>query len=68
MVAMQPVQSSNLAAVGYDPATLIMTVQFNSGRSYRYKDVPQDVYLALLNAGSAGKYFNDYIKEAFDQA
>lgn len=58
-VELVPVHSSNLAAVGYDPATGEMQIQFRRrGRLYSYADVPPDVHDALINAGSKGGYFN----------
>lgn len=42
-----PVDSSNVAAVGYDEAARELHVQFRSGQTYRYFDVPPDVHAAL---------------------
>ena len=56
-----PVVSSNLAAVGYDPAAGEMQIQFRNGRLYAYR-VPLSVYENLMNAGSKGRYFAYYIR------
>jgi len=54
---MVPVVSSNLAAVGYDPATGEMRIQFRKrDRIYRYT-VPYEVYRGLMDASSKGRYF-----------
>lgn len=57
-----PVQSSNLASIGYDPSSMTLEVEFISGRVYEYYDVPQSEYEGLMAAGSHGTYFNQNIK------
>jgi len=59
-----PVSSSNLASVGYDVGSAVLEVEFNHGGVYQYSGVPEDVYLGLMNAGSHGKYFDQYVKKA----
>lgn len=59
-----PVSSSNLASVGYDLDSAVLEVEFNHGGVYQYTGVPEDVYLGLMNAGSHGKYFDQYVKKA----
>ena len=54
--------SSNLASATFDPDTDTLTIEFNSGDSYDYFNVPQNVYRSLTLAGSAGDYFNRNIK------
>ncbi len=61
---MIPVVSSNLSAVGYDPASRTLRVQFKSG-CYDYSGVPESIYSGLLNAGSKGEYHAAYIKTSF---
>lgn len=60
-----PLSSSNLSAYNYDPDTQLLTIQFASGRSYDYKNVPQDVADGLGQADSPGKYFNNNIKNVY---
>jgi hypothetical protein len=60
-----PVNSSNLASVGYDPASQILEIEFNTGTVYQYFDGPQSEHIALMGADSHGSYFyhnirNDY--------
>lgn len=59
------VSSSNLASVGYDPATCTLEVEFNSGRVYQYFDVPEHIYQELMSAGSVGSYFSRSIRNSF---
>ena len=60
----QSVESSNLASVGYDAENEILEIEFNNGGVYQYFDVPENVYEALMNAGSHGQYFDRNIKKA----
>ena len=50
------VESSMIHAVGYDAEAQELEVVFNSGKTYRYTDVPQTVYDGLLAAESKGQY------------
>lgn len=60
-----PVASSVLRAVGYDPETAILEVEFVSGDVYRYFTVPPSVHRALVDADSPGAYFNRHISPRF---
>jgi hypothetical protein len=60
------VQSSALARVSYDPETRTLCATFrDSGRSYAYQDVPQEIYDSLMAADSLGNYFNACIRDRF---
>jgi hypothetical protein len=52
-----PVASVNIKAIGYDPDSQRMVVQFHSGKKYAYADVPQEVHEAFLGAKSMGIFF-----------
>lgn len=58
---MAPVRSSNLVAVGYDPQTATLRVEFGSG-TYDYYNVPERVHRALMSTGSKGAYHAAHIK------
>jgi len=60
-----PVSSSNLHSVGYDSTSQILEIEFNSGSIYQYFNVPSDIYHGLMNAGSHGQYFGQYIRNVF---
>lgn len=60
---MQPVSSSDLAAVGYDEDTATLRIEFLKGGTYEYHGVPKDIYDGLINASSKGKYFDQFIKK-----
>jgi hypothetical protein len=39
-----------------------------SGKTYRYLDVPLEIYIDFIDAESKGDYFNNNIKDAFAHA
>lgn len=57
-----PVNSSNLASVGYEPSSLTLEIEFKSGSVYQYFDVPETEWQSLMQASSHGTYFNAHIK------
>ena len=65
MVRRTPLRSSVLAAVGYDPGTAELEIEFTSGDVYRYYAVPASVHRALLEAESPGAYFNRAINDTY---
>jgi hypothetical protein len=65
MPRMQPVQSSSVDAVGFDPARNELTIRFVSGDSYVYGMVPSAVVDALLAADSIGRFVNERIKPRY---
>lgn len=63
---MKPVQSSNISDIGYDDATSELYITFrNSGRTYKYADVPSGEYHMLETADSVGSYFANNIKNQY---
>ena len=57
-----PVVSSNLLRVRYFASDGWLDIDFDSGGTYRYYDVPLEVYQALLAAPSKGRYHAAAIK------
>lgn len=64
----EPVQSSNLASVGYDESSQTLEVEFNNGNIYQYFDVPAAEYSELLRSESVGTYFSANIRTAYRYA
>jgi hypothetical protein len=56
------VYSSMVQSISYDSDSQIMTVTFNTGKSYAYLGVPEDVAGDAANAASVGDYMNSEIK------
>jgi hypothetical protein len=59
------VQSSNIAALGYDEQNQIAYVRFNNGSTYIYKGVSQAEFNNLKNAPSIGSYLNRNFKNIY---
>ncbi len=57
-----PVVSSNLQAVGYDPARRELRVVFKSGAVHDHMGVGPEEHSALMAADSHGKHYNEHIK------
>jgi hypothetical protein len=51
--------------IQYDDETGELDITFTSGKTYRYRHVPLDIYDGLLEAPSKGTFFNNNIKDAF---
>jgi len=60
-----PVTSSVIALVRYDAAAATLDVTFQSGKVYRYQDVPPAIYDELMIAESKGQFFNARIRDRF---
>lgn len=58
------VNSSTMLSVGFDPEHLVLEIEFNNGRIYKYMDVPEYIFRGLINANSLGQYFNNHIRYA----
>ncbi len=62
---MIPISSSVIKAIDYNSANRTLLVKFTSGKTYTYSGVPEQVVRGLVNASSAGRYFNDHIKNHY---
>lgn len=65
-MTMEPVESGAIKAVGYDPATQTLTVQFKNGGVYEYGGVPVHKYWALMASDSKGQHFMRHIRYDHD--
>lgn len=54
------VKSSNIMSVGWEKGEL--EVEFLSGDVYRYENVSEGVFKALMQSESKGRYFSDHVK------
>jgi KTSC domain len=57
-----PVESTVIEAIGY---SRVLEIRFESGQVYQYYDVPDDIFDAMLDAPSKGKFFNQNIRGRF---
>lgn len=65
-IAMQPVVSSQLAAIGHDAESNTLAIQFASktgaGSLYHYRNFTAEDFTAFAAAESVGKHFYAHIK------
>lgn len=61
MIDLKAVDSSVVAAAGYQPEERLLVVLFNTGRAYEYYDVPEEIYDGLMAAESKGAYINQHV-------
>lgn len=59
------IKSSTIAEVNYNPDNETLGVKFLSGAYYVYSKVPFNIYMGIINAPSAGKYFWRNIRDKF---
>ena len=55
-------ESSNIVRFGYVQATSTLTVEFKSGGTYQYFDVPQWKFDEMTHAASKGQFLAQSIK------
>jgi hypothetical protein len=58
--------SSVVAAIKYDPRSSTLRVIYVSGMVYDYKNVPEEVYIAMKTAFSKGTFLNQHIKGKYE--
>jgi len=58
----QPVNSSDIASIGYDEAAETLEIEFKATGIYRYFSVPRNVWQELARTPSPGKLFLQQIK------
>jgi hypothetical protein len=59
---LKPVTSSQLAAIGYDPETQTLAIEFKSGGRYHYANFSPEDWAKLESAESVGSHFYRNIK------
>lgn len=58
--------SSVISTTSYDPSTSALRIIFVSGMIYEYKNVPEEVYVAMKTSGAKGIYLNKHIKGKYE--
>ena len=59
------VASSNVRAIGYDPQTQTLEVEFFSGSVYQYYGVPDHMHAQMMQESSKGRFLNYYIRNHY---
>lgn len=57
--------SSNIASYSYDPEVENLVVEFRSGDSYTFFNVPASVYRGMQSASSVGQFFHRNIRQRY---
>jgi len=60
-----PVVSSHIASIGYSSQEQTLEVEFNDGAVYQYFGVPDVIYEEFLHASSHGRFFHNFIRDAY---
>lgn len=58
-------QSSTVKRFAYDGEKHVLTVEFKPGATYRYANVPQDVFDQMQGAESVGRLLAQSVKGKF---
>lgn len=70
VIAITPVESSQLAGIGHDPETNTLAIQFKSktgtGSIYHYDNFTSEQFAEFKSAESLGSYFKRLIKPAVE--
>lgn len=67
MIVYKVTNSSAIQTLMYDKQTKELSVIFTDGREQTYLDVPEKVFDELLEAKSAGLYFNISIRPIYKE-
>lgn len=67
-VEMQPVVSTNVAAIGYDERAEEVHVEFITTGLYVYSGVPLPIWQEFEVAGSKGEFVNKILKPGYPVA
>lgn len=59
------ISSSKIRAVGYDPKSQVLEVEFNDGKVMAYSGVSPEVHRGLMAAPSPVSFFEDRILDEY---
>jgi len=58
--------SASISSIGYDDVKKILEITFIPTGTYRYLNVHNSMYKALIKADSKGEFINKYIKWRYE--
>ena len=61
----ETVSSSNIVSIGYDSASETLEIEFKSGGTYQYYNVPSPIHQQLMEAASKGLFFHANIRNSY---
>jgi len=62
---MKKINAGKLRAIGYDPRTRLLRVEFDDGSAIDYANVGSDVWRRFSTSGAAWSFYRDNIEEEF---
>ncbi len=62
---MQSIRGKNIVSAGYDPVDGILAVQFSKSGTYRFKGVPEKIWVSIQRHPFPDKYFSQVVKGKF---
>jgi hypothetical protein len=65
-VALPPIESAHLAAVGYRARDCELIVEFKNGDAWEYYNVSEDVHTCLMKHPSPGSFFAGVVRPCFE--
>lgn len=57
--------STVIRSFSYDAARSELLITFQSGRRYAYRDVPEEIFIAMKGAFAKGEFFNRHVRDSF---
>ncbi len=60
-----PVKADDIRAIGYDPASHRLEVEFRRGDVYEFYQVPPTSYDLLMNSEQLDRHFHTYIRDRY---
>ena len=64
-IKLTPVKSSSIAAIGHEPKSSTLAVQFKNGGLYHYEGVSPQAHAALIGAKSIGAHFGQNFRSGY---
>jgi hypothetical protein len=64
-IPLEPIDSSNLHAIGWDEAKSILAVQFKNGAIFHYAGIERALATAFYCAESRGRFYSQQIRGKF---
>jgi hypothetical protein len=61
-------ESSTISRFGYDDPSQVLAVEFKTGSTYQYFDVPGNVFEQMKSASSKGQFLAQNIKGTYRYA
>jgi hypothetical protein len=58
--------STVIAGMAYDPENHMLQINYVSGQTYLYKDVPEKIYKELKASRVQGRYLRFFVKDKFE--